>query len=193
MKKNFFYLLFILFLGLNYHGVLLGCKELHRKKVSSKIELDKSKDSSEVTSNIRFGFRGESIVYNLNGTEYEIGTTYVNESRVYLDDLDNTDLSRSNKSLIFKDIVDYINETEKRKPVIFYNSDLKSSELWGELCEQYSNRIKRVEVTTTEQENEEFYKFLVESIENDNAEHNFNGLIIRTVEDLDKHWDEIKK
>ena len=145
------------------------------------------------TSPIRFGLRGESLFYQLNGNEYEIWSTWIEERRVYLDDLDETDLSDEEKTQIFKEIVTFINLKEKRKPVFFYNEDLQSSTLWKKLCAQFTDKIQRVEITTTEQENENFYNYLVETLQNGNVEHNFNGLIIKSVEDLDKHWDEIKK
>ena len=160
---------------------------------NQKMDSKNDSETKEESSKIRFGFRGESLFYKLNGKEYEIWSTWIEERRVYLDDLDKTNLTEKEKTEIFKEILTYIKKTENRKPVLFYNEDLKSSDLWKKLCEKYSAEIERVEVTNTEQENIDFYNSLVEDLKYEGTTININGFTITTVEELDKHWDEIKK
>jgi hypothetical protein len=166
-----------------------SCQE---KEKSQKLEANKLAESIPDFQKIRFGFRGESIFYVLNNKEYEVWSTWIKERKVFLDDLDNTDLTNSEKKQIFIDIVDFINKKEGQKPVFCFNSDLESSNLWKQLCVKYANQIQRIDISNTEQENEAFYNSLVKTLERKRDEVHINGFVLKSVEDLNKHWDKIK-
>lgn len=182
MKYSKYSIILFSFLAI---GTVISCNQKMDSRNDS-IRADKS-------SKIRFGFRGESLFYSLNGNEYEIWSTWIEERRVYLDDLDEANLTEKQKTEIFKEILAFIKKTENRKPVLFYNEDLKNSDLWKKLCEKYSTEIERIEVTNTEQENIDFYNSLVEDLKYKGTIININGFTITTIDELDKHWDEIKK
>ncbi|MBL4604437.1 MAG: hypothetical protein JKY02_01860 [Flavobacteriaceae bacterium] len=175
----------IIIFGFLLIGAIISCNQKSETKNDSRIK--------EEYSNISFGFRGESLIYKLNGKEYEIWSTWIEGRQVYLDDLDKTNLTEKEKTEIFEGIIKFILRTENQKPIFFYNKDLKSSSLWKKLCENHSSEIERIEVTNTEQENIDFYNTLVEDLKYEGTEININGFTIKSVEELDEHWDEIKK
>ncbi len=143
-------------------------------------------------SNIRFGSRREGIFYKLNKKEYELWSTYVNGIRINIDDLTETDLNENQKTKIFTEIIQFIKIKDNEKPIICYNSDGKDAKLWQKLTAIFSSEIKNVEISTVEENNINLYKMMSEDLKTGLAEINIRGLKIKTVKDLDKHWNKIK-
>ncbi|MBT2163085.1 hypothetical protein [Zobellia barbeyronii] len=143
-------------------------------------------------SHIKFGFRGEGILYKLNGKEYELWSTYVGGVRIHLDDLTKTNLNESQKTKMFAEIVQFVNLKDNEKPIICYNSDYQDAELWKRLSTQFSSEIESVEISNIEQDNINLYKNMSEDLKTGLAEINIRGLKIKSVKDLDKHWNKIK-
>lgn len=141
---------------------------------------------------ISFGFRGESIFYELNGKEYELWATWIEGRRIYLDDLRKTSLDENQKIRMFSEIIQFVQEMENEKPIICYNSDYQDTELWKRLTAEFSSEIKSVEITTIEKENEVLYKSMSDDLKTGLTEHRIKGLKIKSVNDLDKHWNQIK-
>ncbi|WP_291115324.1 hypothetical protein [Flavobacterium sp. UBA6135] len=151
-----------------------------------------STDKMNNFSHIRFGFRGEGIFYKLNGKEYELWSTYVNGVRIYFDDLTKTDLDENQKTKMFSEIIKFVNINDNQKPIICYNSDYQDAELWKRLSTDFSSEIKDVEVSNVEKENSALYKNMAEDLKSGLTEINIRGLKIKTIKDLDKHWNKIK-
>ena len=144
-------------------------------------------------SHIKFGFRGEGILYKLNGREHELWSTVFDGIRVYFDNLRKTSLDENQKTLMFREIVQFVNQLEKEKPIICYNSDFSDAKLWEKLTKRFTSQIKSVEITNIQKENEALYKTMSESITTGLSTHKFkNGLEIKSKKYLDKHWDFIK-
>jgi hypothetical protein len=86
------------------------------------------------------------------------------------------------------EIIQFVNE----KPTISYNTDEKDSELWKKLTVEFSSLIKDIDITNNEKANEAWYKSMKADLETGLAEMNIQGLKLKTVKDLDKHWNKIK-
>lgn len=144
-------------------------------------------------SHIKFGFRGEGIIYKLDSKEYELWSTYINGIRIYLDDLRKTDLNEGQKTKMFKEIIQFVTQKDKKRPIICYNSDYSDADLWKKLAIEFSSEIENTEITTIEKENEALYETISDSLKTGKAIHKFeNGLEIRSIKYLDKYWDYIK-
>ena len=149
-------------------------------------------DKSNEFSHIKFGSRGEEIYYNLNGKEYGFDSTWFGGINICLRDLSDTNLDENQKTKMFMEIILFVNEKENEKPTISYNTDEKDSELWKKLTVKFSKQIKDVEITNNEEANEALYKSMKADLETGLAEMNIRGLKLKTVKDLDKHWNKIK-
>ena len=143
-------------------------------------------------SHIKFGFRGEGILYELNGKEYELWSTWIDGIRIHFDDLSKSELNEKQKTKMFTEIIQFVHEKENEKPIICYNSDYQDAELWKRLTTEFSSEIKNVEITNIEKENDTLYKSMSEDLKTGLTEHRIKGLKIKSVKDLDKHWDKIK-
>ena len=151
-----------------------------------------SSDKITNFSHIKYGFRGEGIIYKLNGKEYEVWSTCFEGITIYIDDLSNTGLNDDQKTKMFSEIIQFVIEKEKEKPVVYYNSDYQDAKLWNKLTAEFSSQIKGTEVSNIDEDNISLYKNMSDSLKAGLTEHNIRGLKIRTIKDLDKHWDKIK-
>ena len=143
-------------------------------------------------SHIKFGFRGEGILYKLNGKEYELNSTWIDGIRIHFDDLTKTDLNENQKTKMFAEIVQFVKQKDNEKPIICYNSDYQDAELWKRLSTEFNSEIRNVEISTVENDNVALYKNMSEDLKTGMAEINIKGLKLKTVKDLDKHWNKIK-
>ena len=151
-----------------------------------------STDKTNNFSHIRFGFRGEGIFYKLNGKEYELWSTWINGVRIHFDDLRKTDLNESQKTKMFEEIIQFVRDKDNEKLIICYNSDYQDAGLWKKLTAEFSSEIKNVEVTNVEKENAKLYKSMSKDLKTGLTEYRIRGLKIKSIKDLDKHWDKIK-
>ena len=149
-------------------------------------------DKSNQFSHIKFGSRGEEIYYNLNGKEYGFDSTWFGGRNICLRDLSDTNLNENQKTKMFMEIIQYVNEIENEKPTISYNTEEKDSELWKKLTIEFESQIKGVETTNNEEANEAWYRSMKADLETGLTEIHIKGLKIKTVKDLDKHWNKIK-
>ena len=102
-------------------------------------------DKTNYFSHIKFGSRGEGIIYKLNGKEYELNSTWIDGIRIQFDDLTKTDLNENQKTKMFAEIVQFVNQKDNEKPIICYNSDYQDAELWNRLSTEFSSEIKNVD------------------------------------------------
>lgn len=151
-----------------------------------------NKDKSNEFAHIKFGSRGEGIYYNLKGKEYGFDSTWIGGINICLRDLSDTKLNENQKTKMFMEIIQFVNEKENEKPTISYNTDEKDSELWKKLVVEFSSQIKSVEITNNKEANENWYESMKAELETGLTEINIRGLKIKTVKDLDKHWNKIK-
>ncbi len=137
---------------------------------------------------IKYGFRGEGILYQLGKKEIEIWSTWINGRRLYMDDaFKGESLTEDQKRTIFKELVDFSN-WNKEKPIIVYTSDSSDSKLWRTMCRELENSIKSVE-TSTEEENEQTqYESMKKDLETGLVTIKIDGWVLKTVKDLDKYW-----
>lgn len=151
-----------------------------------------SADKTKDFSHIKFGFRGEGIIYKLNGKEYELNSTWINGIRIQFDDLKNTGLNEKQKTKMFVEIIQFVNQKDNEKPIICYNSDYKDAESWKRLSTEFRSEIKDIEISDVEKDNIALYKNMSEDLKTGMAEINIRGLKLKSVKDLDKHWNKIK-
>ena len=90
------------------------------------------------------------------------------------------------------EIIQFVNKKENEKPIISYNTDEKDSELWKKLTVEFRSQIKEVEITNNKEANEDWYKSMKTDLETGMTEINIQGLKLKTIKDLDKHWNKIK-
>lgn len=149
-----------------------------------------SKQANNV-SNLQFGFRGEGIELEINNKKVELWSTWTNGRRIFLDELRETDLTSTEKQIVFIEILKFVNEHEK-KPIICFNVDFQDAELWERLSKEFRTLILDIEKITIDQENAKLYQSMVEELRR-GAKHIFpNGLEISSIQYLNKHWDYIK-
>ena len=145
-------------------------------------------DKTNSFSHIRFGIRGEGIFYKLNGKEYELWSSWFEGTTIFIDDLTNRGLDDNQKTKIFKEIIQFVNIKDDEKPIICYNSDYKDAELWKKLSTEFSSEIKSLEISNIEKDNITLYKNMSENLKTGFAEMHIKGLKLKTIKDLDKHW-----
>lgn len=143
-------------------------------------------------SPLQFGFQGEGIVFTFKGKKQEIGSTWIDGRRIYLDGLTDTNLNDDQKRKLFSDILQFSLEKENEKPIICYTSDFKDGELWNQLSQEFQGKIKSVEIKNTAERNKNYYKQMLDGLVLEKTEYRIRGLKIKTVEDLDQHWNKIK-
>ena len=150
-----------------------------------------SKINTKSFPHISFGFRFEGILYQLRGKEYRINSTWIGGNRVYIDDLTKMDLDLNDRTKIFKEIVQFLIQSDGEKPIICYNSDFADAELWNKLAGELNSQIS-LEVGNVKTANINFYKVMSEYLKSGLIEVNIKGLKLKTIEDLDKNWNKIK-
>ena len=76
-------------------------------------------------------------------------------------------ISDAEKTIIFKDIVEFLNR-KKEKPIIVINID-HDKELWESLCDQYKEQIKSIEYQSDKEKDQFLYDSLLNSIRRGNS------------------------
>jgi hypothetical protein len=79
---------------------------------------------------IKFGFRGEGIIYHFGEKQIELDSTWIEGRRIFFDHIHGAELTDSEKHQLFRDVIAFVNQTEKRKPIIGYNTDVADAEIW---------------------------------------------------------------
>jgi len=144
---------------------------------------------------IKYGFRGEGIIYQLENKEIEFGcyTTWMKGCRIYLDDVfTGGRLSETQKRTIFEEVIGFSN-WNKEKPIIVYTSDMPDSKLWQTLCYELRDSIKGVETSTSAENEQARYNMMKKDLETGRSTYNIDGWVLKTVEDLDQYWAEKNK
>jgi len=141
---------------------------------------------------IRFGVGYEYIVFQTNGKEYELYSTFIGGRRLYLDGMRETDLNDSQKVKAVIDIIDFIQNKESEKTIVCFNEDYADAGLWRDLVTKYTSKIEAVEITNVQSENDKLYETMLEDVESGSIVHHFDSFKIETKEDLDKYWHLIK-
>ena len=143
-----------------------------------------SSDKTTNFSHIKFGFRGEGIIYKLNGKDYEVWSTCFEGVTIFIDDLSNVGLNDGQKRRMFSEIIQFVQQKENEKPIIYYNSDYQDAALWEKLIVEFKTQIKSTEVSTIEEDNIRLYKSMSDDLRTGLNEHNIRGLKIRSIKDL---------
>lgn len=126
-----------------------------------------SKTEKTSTPKISLGFRGEDLEYVTQSDSLYISSTWINGRRLYLDSIQNWKsnniISDSDKALIFKDIIDYLNKKIKEKPIVVINVD-HDKELWESLCKQYEEQISSIEYQSDKEKDQFLYDSMLDNI-----------------------------
>ncbi|QNL22236.1 hypothetical protein HZR84_09895 [Hyphobacterium sp. CCMP332] len=137
---------------------------------------------------IKYGFRGEGIIYQLGQLEIEIWSTWIDGRRIYMDDaFEGNDLTDDQKRIIFRELIEFTN-WQKEKPIIVYTSDSPESDLWKKCCEEFNDSIKSIETSTNKENEQARYDMMKEDLETGLATINIDGWVLKTPEDLDQYW-----
>ena len=93
---------------------------------------------------MKFGFRGENIVYSLPDKEIELEYTWINGPRVYTESIDKwrdgSAMTEDEKRKVFRDAVHFVKRKDKQA-IIVINSDDPSKELWEELSSLNQSQV----------------------------------------------------
>ncbi len=142
---------------------------------------------------IKYGFRGEGILYQLGNKQLEIWSTWIDGRRIYLDDITGgQQLNKEQKESLLREIVEFTN-WNKEKPIIVYTNDSHDAKLWRTLCMELCDSIKSVETSATEENELEQYNFMKAELETGRATFNVDGRILKSIKDLDKYWNSKRK
>jgi hypothetical protein len=116
---------------------------------------------------ISLGFRGEDLEYVTQNDSLYISSTWINGRRIYTDDIqnwkNNNKISGSDKAVIFKDIVEFLNKKTKEKPIVVINVD-HEKEFWENLCEQYKEQINSIEYQSDKEKDQFEYASMLDNI-----------------------------
>lgn len=139
---------------------------------------------------ISLGFRLEDIEYETETKSLYIVSTFVDGRRLYTDSIDKwkdeTALTNFEKEEIFRQVVEFINEKGKTKPIIVINVDY-DKELWERLCNKYKEQVKEIEYDSNEKKETFQYNMLLQAIQN-NGTLMFDDKVIKTEEELIEYW-----
>lgn len=116
---------------------------------------------------ISLGFREEELKYETDTELLYINSTWVNGRRVYLDGIQkwksNKVISNTDKEVIFKNILDFLNKEINERPIMVINTD-HDKDLWEALCEQYKDQINSVEYESDREKSEFLFGLLLDNI-----------------------------
>jgi hypothetical protein len=144
---------------------------------------------------ISFGFRGEDLDYIIKNDSLYIITSWINGRRIFTDSIQywksNAKISDSDKAIIFKDIVEFINTRTKENPIIVINVD-HDKEIWENLCETHKERIKSIEYQSDKEKDRFLYDSLLNGIRRGNRLINGNQTIT-TEEQFIQYWNNRRK
>jgi hypothetical protein len=116
---------------------------------------------------ISLGFRGEDLEYVTENDSLDISSTWISGRRIYMDNLQNWKsnkiISSSDKEVIFKNIVEFLNNKTKEKPIVVINVD-HDKELWENLCEQYKEQISSIEYQSDKEKDQFMHDTMLDNI-----------------------------
>ncbi len=116
---------------------------------------------------ISLGFRGEDLEYATKIDSLYISSTWINGRRVYMDNVQHwkskKSVSDSDKAVIFKDIIEFLNDKTREKPIIVINVD-HDKELWENLCEEYKEQIISIEYQSDKENDKFVYDSMLDNI-----------------------------
>lgn len=126
-----------------------------------------TKKNKTVSPKVSFGFRGEGLEYITENDSLYISSTWINGRRVYMDNIQNWKskkvISDSDKAIIFKDIVEFLNEKAKEHPIVVINVD-HDKELWENLCELYKEQISSIEYQSDKEKDQFIFDSMLDNI-----------------------------
>ena len=116
---------------------------------------------------ISLGFRGEDLEYETQNDSLYISSTWTKGRKIYMDDIQHWKsknvISDFDKSIIFKDIVEFLNKKCKERPIVVINTD-HDKELWENLCKQYTGQIENIEYQSDKEKEQFLFDSLLENI-----------------------------
>ena len=116
---------------------------------------------------ISLGFRGEDLEYETQNDSLSISSTWINGRRIYMDDIQHWKskniISDFDKSIIFKDILEFLNKKCKERPIVVINID-HNKRLWENLCEQYIEQIESIEYQSDKEKEQFLFDSMLENI-----------------------------
>lgn len=72
-------------------------------------------------------------------------------------------ISDFDKSIIFKDILEFLNKKCKERPIVVINID-HNKRLWENLCEQYIEQIESIEYQSDKEKEQFLFDSMLENI-----------------------------
>ena len=126
-----------------------------------------NKTGNTLFPKISLGFRGEDLEYETENDSLYLSSTWINGRRIYTDDIQHWKsdkrISDFDKSVIFKDIIYFLNEKCKERPIVVINID-HDKQLWENLCEQYKLQIERIEYDSDKEREQFLFDDMLKSI-----------------------------
>lgn len=111
----------------------------------------KSADPSR--AQIKYGSRGEGIIYRVSGKEAEFQFTWINGNRIYTETIikwkDGNKISEAEKKTILVDLLRFT-KGWFRKSIVVINTDDPSQSLWKQVCTEMVEWVKEIEYSSDE-------------------------------------------
>lgn len=125
------------------------------------------KNDNALFPKISLGFRFEGLEYVTQNDSLYISSTWINGRRIYMNNIQkwksNNSITDSDKAIIFKNIVNFLNDKTKEKPIVVINID-HDKELWENLCKQYKEQISAIEYESDKEKEDFLYKTFLDNI-----------------------------
>jgi len=143
---------------------------------------------------IKNGFKGEGLVYELGDRQVNVPTTWDKVEKIYLDGINDWrekeqwyrggQLTTDEKIKIFRDVASSIYERTGKRPIVIINID-RDKDFWESACEQFNKKISGVEYTATSEKDSTEYNMYLSLVKTGLT---IGGQVIKDKADLDDYW-----
>jgi len=161
--------------------------DIFRRKPDDK--LDEELEQQDIK--IKFGFKGEDLIYQQAGKEIVVGYDWIKGNRIYADDIkkwnDGSKLTQQEQEQVFINLINFVGRKNGKTIVIIINTDDRSKPLWEDLCTSNKTLIDKIEYTSDEDFVEYNRKINLENLKRGGKVKNvIDGIEINNEEDLER-------
>jgi hypothetical protein len=143
---------------------------------------------------IDWGQRFEGIEYRTASNFLYIDSTFIGGRKIYTDSIkywqDKQPIIKSEKVIIFKDIIEFANRNSNQKPIIVINIDYDLT-FWETLCQENSDLIKEIQYDSDKSKEDFQFNDLLDSVRK-NGTLIFGDKTIKTEAEFLEYWNNIK-
>jgi hypothetical protein len=115
---------------------------------------------------ISWGHRFEGIEYETENNSLYIDSTFIAGRKIYTDSIkdwkDNEPIANSDKTKIFKEIIQFASQTNE-KPIVVINTDYEKT-FWEKLCKESGDLIKGIVYESDKQKEDFQFNYFIDSV-----------------------------